>query len=249
MAGHFVRGGVQHNILQQREEEQKRKLFGDTPDTPDENKVSASGWGTVNKTDNSSDHANQAINSKFSQYTTDTSDAAVAESQDKTLEKYQEKLAEASVRLTQKATAKIIKEAEERQRDRNNAWMDRSAYNEEMARRRYGEYGYDSYQQAKNFEKYTSAEGYITHPKTGFRYRPRKFDDKMNHTESRGWLHRISSLFVTWVIFYLLGTPLTNSGEIEIKFVLYLLLNFDLSLSTPMIGDVPYFSISITFFS
>merc|ERR1712060_995459 len=143
MAGHFVRGGVQHNILQQREQEQKRKLFGESTEDKDETKVSASGWGTVNKTDNSADNKD-VINSKFSQYSTDTS-KAVEETQDKTLEKYQEKLAEASVRLTQKATAKIIKEAEERQRERNNAWMDRSAYNEEQARRRYDHYGYDNH--------------------------------------------------------------------------------------------------------
>ena len=199
MAGRFVRGGVQHNLLEQREEEAKKRLYGDTPKSKDDATSSATGWGTGGPAANVGREGGSmmaAANSTTANQESATSQKSGGQysvektyGKDDTLNKYQEKLAEASVRLTMKATAKIIKEAEERQRERNNQWMDRSRYNEEQAQRRYEQYGFDSYNQMKNFEQYDSKDGYITHPKTGFRYKPRKFDDKMNHTESRGWLH------------------------------------------------------------
>lgn len=212
MAGRFVRGGVQHNVLQQREQEAKEKLYGKDTSKPTNDKPSATGWGTGSskantgtgeKPDNSKGYGGGVSQSEYN-IVKDASKfhGLDGEKKDDTLEKYQQKLAEASVRLTVKATAKIIKEAEERQRERNNQWMDRSAYNEEQARRRYEQNGYDSYNQMKNFNQYKSEDGYITHPKTGFRYKPRKFDDKMNHTESRGWLHRISSFLYLGLLFF-----------------------------------------------
>ena len=207
MAGRFVRGGVQHNMLEQREEEAKRKLYGEPAKPKETAPPSATGWGSSAPAASTAAAAKpaEAEGGKEGQYSVEKTYGK----QDDTLSKYQEKLAQASVRLTLKATAQIIKDAEERQRDRNNQWMDRSRYNEEQAKRRYETYGYDSYNQMKNFNQYQSSDGYITHPKTGFRYKPRKFDDKMNHTESRGWLHRVSS-FTQLGFLSNIGTSLQN---------------------------------------
>ena len=126
MAGRFVRGGVQHNLLEQREEEAKKRLYGDTPKSKDDATSSATGWGTGGPAANvgrdggsmmaaaTSTTANQE--SGTSQKSGGQYSVEKTYGKDDTLNKYQEKLAEASVRLTMKATAKIIKEAEERQR-------------------------------------------------------------------------------------------------------------------------------------